>query len=88
MIPQTSKLSNLFLGSSFLFSAQGGWGKEKKEKPAEKKAVGSEGEAEGGCGGNSASPEPKRSPAALLIQSRPPKKSFVFLLEKKSGARK
>ena len=41
--------------------------------------------AEGGCGGNSASPEPKRSPAALLVQSRPPKKSFVFLLEEKNG---
>ena len=39
--------------------------------------VQSEGEAEGGCGGNSASPEPKRSPAALLVQSRPTKKSFV-----------
>ena len=50
--------------------------------------VQSEGEAEGGCGGNSASPEPKRSPAALLSKSRPPKKSFVFLLEEKSGARK
>ncbi|QII10233.1 hypothetical protein KsCSTR_08540 [Candidatus Kuenenia stuttgartiensis] len=47
--------------------------------------VQSEGEAEGGCGGNSASPEPKRSPAALLVQSRPPKKSFVFLLEEKIG---
>ena len=45
----------------------------------------SEGEAEGGCGGNFASPEPKRSPAALLVQSRPPKKSFVFLLEEKIG---
>ena len=42
--------------------------------------VQSEGEAEGGRGGNSASPEPKRSPAALLVQSRTPKKSFVFLL--------
>ena len=49
--------------------------------------VQSEGEAEGGCGGNSASPEPKRSPAALLVQSRPPKKSFVFLLEEKEIAR-
>ena len=47
--------------------------------------VQSEGEAEGGCGGNSASPEPKRSPAALLFESRPPKKSFVFLLEEKIG---
>jgi hypothetical protein len=47
--------------------------------------VQSEGEAEGGCGGNSASPEPKRSPAALLSRSRLPKKSFVFLLEEKIG---
>jgi len=39
-------------------------------------------------GGNSASPEPKRSPAALLVQSRPPKKSFVFLLEEKIGRAK
>ena len=41
--------------------------------------VQSEGEAEGGCGGNSASPEPKRSPAALLVQSRTQQKSFLFL---------
>src|SRR3989344_6094425 len=47
--------------------------------------VQSEGEAEGGCGGNSAAPEPKRSPAALLVQSRTAKKSFVFLLEEKIG---
>jgi len=45
----------------------------------------SEGAAEGGCGGNSASPEPKRSPAALLVQSRVPQKSFLFLLEEKIG---
>ena len=54
-------------------------------KSAEKKASPSEGEAEGGGGGNSASPEPKRSPAALLGKSRPPKKSFVFLLKEKIG---
>ena len=53
---------------------------KKEGKPAEKIAVGSEGEAEGGCGGNSASPEPKRSPAALLVQSRSQQKSFLFLL--------
>ena len=47
--------------------------------------VQSEGEAEGGCGGNSASPEPKRSPAALLVQSRVPQKSFLFLLKEKIG---
>jgi len=49
--------------------------------------VQSEGEAEGGCGGNSASPEPKSrscginsAPAALLVQSRTQQKSFLFLL--------
>ena len=47
--------------------------------------VQSEGEAEGGCGGNSASPEPKRSPAALLRKSRVQQKSFLFLLEEKIG---
>jgi len=47
--------------------------------------VQSEGEAEGGCGGNSASPEPKRSPAALLVQNRGQQKSFLFLLEEKIG---
>ena len=45
--------------------------------------VQSEGEAKGGCEGNSASPEPKRSPAALLVQSRTQQKSFLFLLEEK-----
>ena len=54
-------------------------------KSAEKKASPSEGEAEGGGGGNSASPEPKRSPAALLVQSRTQQKSFLFLLEEKIG---
>ena len=72
------------LGSSLILSALGGRGKEKKLS-AEKRAVGSEGEAEGGCGGNSASPEPKRSPAALLVQSRSQQKSFLFLLEEKIG---
>ena len=45
--------------------------------------VQNEGEAEGGCGGNSASPEPKRDPAALLVESRTQQKSFLFLLEEK-----
>src|SRR3989344_2701123 len=44
-------------GSSFVFSALGGWDKEKIEKSAKKIAVGSEGVAEGGFGGNSATPE-------------------------------
>ena len=74
------------LGSPLTFSAQGGRGKDKNCKPAAKNFVSpSEGEAEGGCGGNSASPEPKRSPAALLVQSRTKQKSFLFLLEEKIG---
>jgi hypothetical protein len=73
-------------GSSLTFSAPGGRGKEKNQKPAAKNfASPSEGEAEGGCGGNSASPELKRSPAALLVQSRVPQKSFLFLLIEKIG---
>ena len=41
--------------------------------------------AEGGCGGNSAVflQKIKAKPAALLVQSRTPKKRFVFLLEEK-----
>jgi hypothetical protein len=35
--------------------------------------------------GNSAAPEPKRSPAALLGQGRSQQKSFLFLLEEKMG---
>ena len=47
---------------------------------------GRQGEAGGrGVWGYSASPEPKRSPAALLDQSRVPQKSFLFLLEEKIG---
>ena len=72
-------------GSSFIFSAQGGRGKEKNCKPAEKIAVGSEGEAE--RGGNSATPEQIQkadSPAVLLVKSRTPQKSFLFLLEEKN----
>ena len=79
-IPQTNNIK----GSSLTFSAQGGRGKEKKLS-AEKFGRPSEGAAEGGCGGNSAAPEPKRSPAALLVQSRTPQKSFVFLLEEKTN---
>jgi hypothetical protein len=77
-------------GSSFVFSALGGWDKEKKENYAKKIAVGSEGVAEGGFGGNSATPERIQkadSPAVLLVQSRTPHKSFLFLLEEKNRAR-
>ena len=54
--------------------------------PAKNPVRPSEGAAEGGCGGNSAAPERiqnKASPAALLVQSRTPQKSFLFLLEEK-----
>ncbi|MBU3969058.1 hypothetical protein KJ991_02485 [Patescibacteria group bacterium] len=36
MIPQTSKISKQILGSSLTFSAQGGRGKEKNQKPVAK----------------------------------------------------
>jgi len=59
MIPNFQNSSKQILGSSLLFSAQGGWDKEKKEKPAEKIfASPSEGEVEGG---DSASPERQNS---------------------------
>ena len=84
MIPQTSKISKQILESSLTFSALGGRGKEKRIKPAAKIfASPNEGEAKGGCGGNSASPERIQkadSPAVLLVQSRTPHKSFLFLL--------
>ena len=57
------------------------------ENSAKKIAVGSEGVAEGGFGGNSATPERIQkadSPAVLLVKSRTPHKSFLFLLEEKN----
>ena len=54
---------------------------------AEKKNRPREGVAEGGCGGNSATPERIQktdSPAVLLVKSRTPHKSFLFLLEEKN----
>ena len=51
-----------------------------KKSPSEARA-----RRKGGVGGIPPRPEPKRSPAALLVQSRTPKKSFVFLLEEKIG---
>ncbi|TSC93538.1 MAG: hypothetical protein CEN91_222 [Candidatus Berkelbacteria bacterium Licking1014_85] len=67
-------------GSSLIFSAQGGWDKEKKEKPAAKK-----GQSKRGRGGrrvwvlrsrasslrgkNSASPEPKPRTRASSVRS-------------------
>jgi len=86
MIHNLNNFVNESLGSSLIFSAHGWWGKEKNCNPAEKIAVGSEGAAEGGCGGNSATPERIQkadSPAVLLVQSRTPQNSFLFLLEEK-----
>jgi hypothetical protein len=57
---------------------------------AEKKNRPREGMAEGGFGGNSATPERIQkadSPAVLLVKSRTPHKSFLFLLEEKKSAR-
>jgi len=96
MITNFSKIVNKYLESYLSLLAHGRVGaratstlaahfalQNTHSKSAEKRAIGSEGEAEGGCGGNSASPEPKRNPAALLVRSRLPKKSFVFFLEEK-----
>jgi len=69
---------NISFGGAFCFAKYTLQIRRKKGQP-------SEGEAEGGCGGNSASPEPKRSPAALLAKSRTRQKSFLFLLEGKIG---
>jgi len=75
-------------GSSLTFSALGGRGKEKNQKPAAKIfRRRSEGAAEGGCGGNSAAPERIQkadSPAVLLVKSRTPQNSFLFLLEERN----
>jgi len=82
------KLRKVNKGSSLTFSAQGGRGKEKNQKPDAKIfRRRSEGVAEGGFGGNSATPERIQkadSPAVLLVKSRTPHKSFLFLLEEKN----
>jgi len=82
-----------FLGSSFVSPALGGVGQgrlninnkipPKKSGEARKQA----GKKEGGWGEGIFARLPKRSPAALLVQSRVPQKSFLFLLEEKEIAR-
>jgi hypothetical protein len=63
--------------TSFLFP--------KTAAPA-KSAIQWAGKKDGGWGeGIFARPLPKRSPAALLVQSRGQQKSFLFLLEEKIG---
>ena len=65
-------------GSSINLPAHGWSGARARKNNA---AVKSEGAAEGGCGGNSAAPEPEAKPRRLLVQSRSQQKSFLFLLE-------
>jgi len=87
MILNYKSFSKQNKGSSLTFSALGGRGKEKiLIKPAEKIAAGARARRkEGVWGRNSAAPEPKQSPAALLGQSISRQKSFLFLLEEKIG---
>ena len=84
------KYSDLHKGSSLNFSAHGWWGKEKELAAAKNPVRPRKNTAEGGCGGNSAVflRKIEAKPAALLVESRTQQKSFLFLLEKKSDARK
>ena len=97
MLYEKTKKVNEIRGSSLLSPAHGRVGARATSlsfplsvpPPSEKIACGNEGEAEEGCGGirqlanrlTRAEAKPRR----LLVQSRTPKKSFVFLLEKKIG---
>ena len=64
--------------TSFLFS---------KAAATAKREIQRAGKKEGGLGEGIFARLPKRSPAALLVQSRVPQKSFLFLLEEKEIAR-
>jgi len=100
MIPNLIKIGKQILGSSLSLPAYGRAGQGQHlflaahfakqntlSKSAEKKPP-KRGRGGRGVWGE-VPPRPSRSEApALLVQSRPPKKSFVFLLEEKSGARK
>src|SRR3989338_10737741 len=80
-------MSSMILGSSLIFSAQGGRGKEKYLVAAKNPVRPHKNTAEGGCGGNSAVflQKIEAKPAALLGESRTQQKSFLFLLEEKIG---
>src|SRR3989344_3775947 len=82
MITKTMKFINL-KGSSLIFSAHGGWGKE-KNLSAKNPVRPSEGMAEGGCGGNSALPSQKiqASSSTLLFKARHHRKTLFSLGEK------
>ncbi len=100
MITNLNNFVNKSLGSSLSLPANGLGGsratsslvahfalQNTASKSAEKKNRPSEGVAEGGFGGNSATLERNQivdSPAVLLVKSRTPHKSFLFLLEEKN----
>src|SRR3990167_8947690 len=87
MIAKISKISNRVLGSSLIFSAHGWWGKEKKEKSAEKIAVESEGEAEGGWGGEFRLARAEAKPRRPARSEQNPAKKFSFPFRRKNRAR-
>jgi len=73
-------------GSSLTFSAQGGRGKEKIVSAKKSFCRSEDGSAGGGWGEECRAVRAKSAePRRLLVQSRTPKKSFVFLLEEKIG---
>ena len=77
----------MILGSSLIFSAQGGRGKEKYLVAAENPVRPHKNTAEGGCGGNSAVflQKTEASPAALLVKARHHRKILFSLGERKIG---
>ena len=83
MVSKNNELVN-FKGSSLAFSAQGGWGKEKKLVAAKNSVRPIKGMAEGGCGGNSAMflQKIEASPAALLVKTKHHRKILFSLKEK------
>ena len=82
-----------FLGSSFVSSALGvaGQGRLNIKDGFPPKKIWAQpkqaGKKKGGLGEGIFARLPKRSPAALLVQSRVQQKSFLFLLEEKEIAR-
>ncbi len=83
MILNYIKLGKQNKGSSLNFSASGGWDKEKKEKAAEKIAVGSEGEAEGGVWGEFRLARAEAKPRRPARSEQSPAKKFSFPFRRK-----
>ena len=85
MIYQNLRNDNI-KGSSLTFSAQGGRGKEKIVSAEKTFCRSEDGSAGGGWGEECRAVRAKSAkPRRLLVQSRTPQKSFVFLLEEKIG---